>query len=265
VSNASCWTSDEDDESEPLDASLDEIEDPHGELAPEARAAAARLGQRHRDAELVDRLARSGFVGLEYDTFVNDLVRYGLGVMTAWVHTGEAYRRASRLGRPVDLENRPRPPVDPEDAAAIAHLAVTRGLKLFREKGLQERGWRPDGGASLRTYFIRSCLLTFSRASEGWQPDLPDRRLLAYDVFERIPTQRISEIPEQIVVLRAVIAELFRDEKRESVIIMRLRNGGYTDAEIASILPGDITAKAVEHKAARARKRLIQRKHDEEG
>ncbi|RZU46690.1 hypothetical protein EV385_6767 [Krasilnikovia cinnamomea] len=243
-----------------LESSLDQLEDHINDTDATTRDAADRLWLRQDDVELVERMTKKGFVGWEYDTFINDLARYGHAVIRVWIHTGEAYRRAFELGRPVSHAHRPRHPVLPDDASALADLAVTFGLKLFIKKGLMQGQWQADGGASLRSYFIGSCLLTLSNACRSWKPDSPDQSAVPYDVVDDIPTQRAGDDPERVVLLRSIIAGLLEEESPVDKLILRLRAVGYTEGEVAEIVGEGATAKSVEHKIARARRRISRRR-----
>jgi RNA polymerase sigma-70 factor (ECF subfamily) len=155
--------------------------------------------------------------------------------------------------------------VTPDDAAAIADLAVTYGLPLFIEQGLKRCGWRADGGASLRSYFINACLLKFSNASRAWVPDSCGRQFTDYDVVDQIPSQRTHDRPDEIAVLRAVIAGLLRDESPEIRAILELHVDGFTYQEIADQLGNGMTAKAVERKMNRAKIRIARRDQGKKG
>ncbi|EOD70529.1 hypothetical protein [Amycolatopsis vancoresmycina] len=129
------------------------------------------------DLELLCALEADGFDGLVWSELENRLAGYGVGVIGAWVGTGEIYRRATEKGRPV---RPPRPPFSRDEQIELAYETVGAGIRLFQEQGLQDDGWRPDRGARLSTYFLGSCVLCFANAC---RKQLSARRRAEHDVF----------------------------------------------------------------------------------
>ncbi len=71
----------------------------------EEKSEADRIDRLAGDRDLIGELRRRGFDGPEYQRAAEELVRYGLAVMTAWMHTGTIFEKCARRGRPVE-----RPP-----------------------------------------------------------------------------------------------------------------------------------------------------------
>jgi hypothetical protein len=125
-----------------------------------------RKAQRLRDQHLVDRLACRGFTGPEYATFAAEFAAYGLAVCRAWLTSGIIFSFCARRGRPL---GRPPDHWSSDDRHELALETVAVALKEFRERALVRRLWSPDGGASLKTYFIGTCLFVFPNVFRTWQ------------------------------------------------------------------------------------------------
>lgn len=54
-------------------------------LTPDEQGTAARLDRLAADAELVNLLRDRGFAGVEYNYAAQELVRYGVAVLTRWL------------------------------------------------------------------------------------------------------------------------------------------------------------------------------------
>ncbi|VVJ22637.1 Uncharacterised protein [Amycolatopsis camponoti] len=129
------------------------------------------------DLELQCALEADGFDGLVWSELENRLAGYGVGVIGAWISTGEIYRRATEKGRPV---RPPRPEFARDEQIELAYETVGAGVRLFQERALQDDGWRPDRGARLSTYFLGSCVLCFANSC---RKQLSTRRRAERDVF----------------------------------------------------------------------------------
>ena len=56
----------------------------------------------------------------------------------------------------------------PEDREDLAVETVARALPFFRQRALVEGGWKPEGGASLSTYFVNFLPFQFANAYREW-------------------------------------------------------------------------------------------------
>lgn len=121
------------------------------------------------DAELVMWLALNGFQGRDYDEFANELAKYGLGVMVAWIRKGVIFGKCRDRG----IVGLPEPPTGaltaPDIAEELAYETVARALAYFRSRVLMTGKWNPAKGASLKTYFIGQCLFQFRDVYRAWR------------------------------------------------------------------------------------------------
>jgi DNA-directed RNA polymerase specialized sigma24 family protein len=132
------------------------------------------------DAELFEAFHAVNFRGMAWDRFVTRLVAHGLVVIDGLCRSGELFARAERRAWPI------HPTAAERHMLATSHVdreelvleVVMEGFRLFRQKGLVERGWSPEGGATLRTYFIGACLRCVPNAFRRWRkrhtiPEVP--------------------------------------------------------------------------------------------
>lgn len=105
------------------------------------------------DGKLVECLAKQHFDGSAWDMFANELARYALPVLTAWLRDGRLTRTLAERGLPgVNPEY-----LDREDAQSLIIDAISRAVPSMRTS-LQECRWDPAKGASLRSYFVGACI-----------------------------------------------------------------------------------------------------------
>jgi hypothetical protein len=155
-------------------------------------------------------------LGPDHERFVEyalNLRDYGIGTLIKQWRTGElrpiVYRK-TRIKLP------PPPPSWPDDDVnSIIVEAVIRSVEPFMRSAILQGGWRPEGGAGIKTYFIGSCYFTFAtdyrreyraemKASETLQRQKPDLEL---DVIRYIH-HSIGRDPEQTVINRVEIRRI---------------------------------------------------------
>lgn len=215
--------------------------------ADEVAEHAARL---QADCELREVLAAEGFSGPAYGEFADDLARYGYQLMMAWLSTGQIFGRCRQAG--LGLKPRLIPVGDRED---LAQDTVAAALNAFKRQGLQQGGWRPEGGASLRTYFTRALCQQFANIWKKW---LRTRVVPVTVSLEAVPPTAASPGPgpDDIAVQRDEIRRgldgIESDRTRAALV---LAEDGYEQEEIAEILGPQVTARAVEGYLRRHRRR----------
>ena len=220
---------------------------------------AAHVDRLAADAELVDLLREKGFAGVEYNYAAQELVRYGVAVLTRWLFTQEIYAvMINRLGVGLD---RPRTPIDLNEARSLAGEIVTVSLKRFRDDVLIPNKWTPTKGASLTTYFVGQCLLRLPNIYRGWLKTYEDQfntNLSPQDRFRyavRETTGITSRDIEHDVITDLVGAAGLRHvrslDARKALVYTAL---GYTQGDIATEL--GTTEKAVERMIAYARSQV---------
>lgn len=135
-------------------------------LAPFAdKVEARRLAELEADNELLNRIMWSGYTGAEWDLLADRLIAYGYSVVLAWLRKGVIFQRCEQRGV---LLRRTEQSRRPDEAASLAGETVTVSVIKFREAVLIPRVWRPDGGASLETFFVGQCLIRFPNVYRRW-------------------------------------------------------------------------------------------------
>lgn len=155
-------------------------------------------------------------LGQDHERFVEyglNLRDYGINTLIKQWRRGELRPIVHRKTR---IELPPPPPswLD-TDINSIIFEAVIRSVEPFMHSAILQGGWRPEGGASIKTYFIGSCYFTFAtdyrreyraevKASKALQRRKPDLEL---DVI-RYVHHTIGRDPERTAIDRAEIRRL---------------------------------------------------------
>jgi RNA polymerase sigma factor (sigma-70 family) len=213
--------------------------------------------RRSGDEQLRARLAAVDFSGPDYEQFARRLAAYGLAVCAVKLDTGAIFRDCADLNRPC---GDPPRQWSAQDRRTLVQDTVAEGLLLFHRKGLVQGDWKPTGGASLKTYFIGSCVLCFADVYRAWQRDkVRWERLMG--TAAAAATQHQPQDPADIVALRDRIHRGLQqlDPRTRDAIILTER--GYSQLEIADLM--SISVRGVEGLLRRHRARTIQ--HDTDG
>jgi hypothetical protein len=208
-------------------SSLTFKDDHHGQQ----KSVPAGLVVRVSESEAVDYKIVSKDTGLDTDRRRAEVLRalgpdherfveYGLNLRDYGINTLIKQWRTGELRPIVHRKTRIRLPPPPlswtdDDLNSILIEAVIRSVEPFMQSAILQGGWRPEGGASIKTYFIGSCYFTFAtdyrreyraemKASKTLQRQNPDLEL---DVI-RYMHHAIYRDPEQIVINRGEIRRL---------------------------------------------------------
>jgi hypothetical protein len=220
----------------------------------EARELQAALDRRMADQQLLQLLARNGFKGPRYDMFANDLARYGMSVLRAWMYSGYIFSLVSERGfglnpHELDLE---RLRTDSDLRGELATMTIAKTLPRFRERAFVQGGWTVEGGAGITTYFMGATLYDFPnefrahRAAEARQ-----RRA------QRLPylDEELTDGVEHDVVGRQHVLDKLKgvkDPRTRAIVALTL--DGYTQDEIRELV-GSVSERAVEGALHRWRKK----------
>lgn len=229
-----------------LAVALDEVEVDD----EQARLAAESLERRQADLEIRDDLAQADFRGPSWDRYAWELARYGYAVVMAWLKTGEMFSQCKAKGCSLGS-----PPLEwtIDDRAGLANETVALAMNSFKQQALIAGKWTPNGGATLKTYFIGACVFAFPNLYRKWLTDrvsLQHRTSFEYDAVDRSSP---PQDPGEIAVTQLYIREGFNnipDDRTKSAVL--LQEMGYTYTEIGEIL--QISSRAVDG--------LIRRQHE---
>jgi DNA-directed RNA polymerase specialized sigma24 family protein len=199
--------------------------------------AADHLQRRLADGELYEALAKANFEGPGYNLFVEELAAYGLAVTRAWIITGKMFAQCARRGYPIG----PRPhDIDDHDVETLAGETVTLAVLKFREHGLLGGKWRPDGGASLKTYFITGCVFAFLNPYKSWTTRRRNEQRLPVEPSDEDFSDRPAEGDlESRVTSKVEAHRIYRGLEDKEKKILLLHSHGYNATEIAEILADD--------------------------
>ncbi|MEU8569851.1 hypothetical protein AB0C51_16095 [Streptomyces pathocidini] len=186
----------------------------------------------------------------------DELARYGIAVLYSWIVDGSLQSRIRRLsGHAVHLSSEHL--ADHDGLSELVHTTVAVALRQFRRRALAGTGWQPEKGASVRTFFIGRCLLSFPneyrrwvREQRQWGPLPPVPLREAEHLAARDPLSR----PEELVIDRRTVHALLveADPRTRRALVGLLY--GYPQAVIAAEL--GMTIKSIEMLLYRHRRRL---------
>lgn len=214
-----------------------------------------RTAETLEDAALHRGLVAAGYDGAVWWRCARDLTRYGHAVVVAWLRTGEMFAQCRRKGcypGPPPLSWRQ------DDLHAVAEDTVSQAILDFRDRALAGGGWRPDGGASLKTYFVGRCVLAFPNAYRKWRAEQWHRQHLAASDSWAPGIAGVSSCeqdPADLALRRLSLWEGFDgipDERTKKAIL--LQEAGYRVEEIARAL-GEPTGNVIRGVLARQRRR----------
>jgi hypothetical protein len=192
----------------------------------------AKRVERMAEVQIVARLQATGFdpVSRDWKAFAAALVEYGYAVLVAWGVTGELAVRVavhggvSKARVPANLR------LNEDDARGLAADVLMVSIDKFRAKSLTQ--WSPDGGASLKTFFIGRCLLELADVYQRWYR--LERRRPPLD--PRVDDGRFGCRPDVQAEARVITDQLLGDEEAKLRRILERQGDGYEIAEIAEEL-----------------------------
>ncbi|MEV7174058.1 hypothetical protein AB0O18_30710 [Streptomyces sp. NPDC093224] len=144
--------------------------------APAERRTAARPPKRGNpeklaaDRALYARLRQRDFTGWEMDLLREDLWLYGWKCLSAWTKDGTIIEKCGE--RDIVVPNRwfevetLRRRSDLRDE--VVHTAVESAVRTFTEGYLRSGRWNPNRGATMRTFFLGTCMYAFRDAFRHW-------------------------------------------------------------------------------------------------
>jgi DNA-directed RNA polymerase specialized sigma24 family protein len=234
---------------------LSEVEEQQEFLCNEdARQAAESLERRQGDFNLRNELANEEFGGSLWDRFAHELARYGYAVVIAWLKTGEMFTQCKKKNC---WPGAPPAFFQDDDLVSLANDTVFQAILNFRDRALIGEGWSLEGGASLKTYFIGTCVLAFPNYYRKWCTEKANERKLfgtAVHTEDVAGLTSSQDDPGELVVrqLRTWSGfDAIRDDRTKKAVL--LQELGYSYDEMAELL-GE-TRGSVKQILARQRRR----------
>lgn len=197
-----------------------------------------------RDHDLYQMLARSGFAGKDWDAFATVLYTLGFQALRASIYSGRMFTQCGwRLPRAVLLS------VDVAEELATDTLA--EAIPGFRNQVLVAGRWSPDGGATLKTFFLGYCALQFPnvyrrrlRSDERWAKAVAGADL----EYRRDDRGRFADPATQVDLAASLLDAMSKLPVKTREILV-LKEMGYGHAEIAELT--GLTIKAIESRLDR--------------
>ncbi|MFJ8082890.1 RNA polymerase sigma factor [Streptomyces sp. NPDC096205] len=247
-----------------------QIEENAAAVARLADKSADETSQRAADDAAVHQaLAAAHFDGPAWNLFARALTEYAYPIVTNWLYTGEIFTLCADRGRPVrtprTLQDMETLRTDPDEREELVCEVVARALHLYRRSARAGTGWRPDGGASLKTYFVGAVLGEFAGVYDRWASERARRPPCDPDgmnALQDVAGHRSEEPESQAIghdAVQRLLAEV-KDKTTRTALFLMLR--GYTRKEIGEFL--DLSAAAVAMRMSRLRKNRPQHDGQEE-
>ncbi|MFD9740092.1 RNA polymerase sigma factor [Umezawaea sp. NPDC059074] len=205
----------------------DEVQDDHSADLPH---------DVHEDRHLWSVLLAEQCAGPAWSDFVNKLAGYGHAVMMAWLISGEIFHQCKRHNC---WPGEPPPYWEHEDMVGLSGDTVAKAIVDFRDRAVLGGEWRPESGASLKTYFITGCVYAFPNHYRKWRTEHDRRRrfearTVDVDSIAGLPS---GDDPADLVVKRlsvqAGLGGIKHPVAHKAIILQEM---GYTLGEIAELL-----------------------------
>ncbi|GAA0939755.1 hypothetical protein [Virgisporangium aurantiacum] len=176
--------------------------------------------------------------GRRYERFQADLIAYGIPVLQSWMYSGHIFKLTAGRGYPLaptpdELEELSN---DLQVREELANMTVALALPRFRE-ALLRGGWRVDGGASLTSYFMGTCLSVFPNefrshraARTRW------RRAHRLEATYLAPAAGCDPGPDVVVPGTLEICDNLAHLDHLTAAVVALRLDGHSHGETAELL-----------------------------
>ncbi|MFD8197863.1 sigma-70 RNA polymerase sigma factor region 4 domain-containing protein [Streptomyces wuyuanensis] len=191
-----------------------------------------------------------------WELLKDPLARYGHSVLRAWISNGTIFSRIDRLTK-IRLRGATELFDDPDAATELSGLTVAVAARSFMLRMEQGNGWHPEGGSSIKTYFIGQCLMCFPNEYRRWlrehragsmpTPVSPHQEYL--DIADDAPG------PEHLAALHVESLQILGQAPARTRTALAFTAAGYSQREIAGYL--GTTPKGVEKLLHRYRKRYL--------
>ncbi|MCA1673829.1 MAG: hypothetical protein LC799_17045 [Actinobacteria bacterium] len=241
----------------------DEAEQPFTWWSGRPQADEGDLDGLAADRELLRMANAEDFAGEFSDKLTRELVRYALALMVRLIESGAILARLRQLlSASGQLFYLPPRSLTAEEINMLTYDSVQGGLQIFLRNERSGKGWVPDRGASLTTYFVNCCILGFRTPWKQMvvnmrRPSQPEARGL----YDRVWTDVAdgSPGPEQQAIslheVRRLIGSIPDELNRQIVCMTAL---GYSCAAIGEVL--DLKEHAVSERLRRLRQRNLRKR-----
>ncbi|MCZ0211341.1 hypothetical protein OZK63_38935 [Streptomyces sp. UMAF16] len=232
----------------------------------EAQRAKENIDRRMADQRLLQMLSEDGFKGPQYDRFVQELVRYGISVLRAWMHSGYIFKLVAQRGyglKPHELELEELAS-NSELREELAYMTVALALPRFRQRAFIDGGWSFSGGASITTYFMGACLYDFPNEFRKYRAAEERQRRALRQQEHYQPRVSSLNVADEVLGNLRVLDDLNGIDDVRTRAAVALTLDGYTQAEIQELLDA-ASERAVEALIYRWRTKTKRQMRKEDG
>jgi hypothetical protein len=214
--------------------------------------------RRLEDLALIGELTAARFSGLTFEITITELASYGIAVLMASMRTGEIIRQCRAKGRPLE-DSYAVSTMSRDDRLEVAVETTAKALKYFVDEVLKGGKWDHRKGATLRTYFIGTCLLQLPNVFNAWLAG--QRRWGTPQIIDpgdqetaARPDSWSDPTAEAVIRRRATkeALESIKDPRTRKAAEMVMRGFSFAEAGKAA----GLSAAAVEGRLYRLRRRL---------
>ena len=228
----------------------------------------ARRLQRLVEQEIILDLQLQGFDTStpEWRVFANALAEYGYSVFKGWLISGTIHKMAAQHGGGRGVFGLNKIPetlrLSADNAHAVAADVVIQSIVAFRDKTLMnprpDKRWRPDGGASIKTFFVGRCLMELPDIYRRWakQEHRFGRQGARYAALEQEQPSGQHIDTESAGSAAAMLECLRQGNDNATMAMFELQEAGYSYDEIAEMLSSvgvAVTTAQVRTRMSRAR------------
>ncbi len=210
------------------------------------------------DLALYELLADEEFDDQALELLAVPLVAYARPILISWMSSGRIYLECAGKGRPLHPSDDERDHLrrNGDEAGELVADALAMGLRLLQANamaGVQK--WSRAGNASLTTYYVTACVLTFPTPFRRWSREFRRRPVPTPPDDATFGRLRAADDPA-FEVLSEIDARKRLDAMPPQVrTIVELKIAGLTHARIAERL-GMPSGRAVEGVLRRYRSTL---------
>ncbi|MCI3928150.1 hypothetical protein [Streptomyces sp. AN091965] len=205
------------------------------------------IDRRAADQQMVLLLAQDGFAGRRYERFEEELARYGISVLRAWMHSGFLFQLLAAHGFDLHPDEREIEELarDSEVREELATMTVARALPRFRRRALVEGGWSHEGGASIATYFMGACAYEFPNEYRRHRSHQERWRRAVRQAGATAERPTVNNVASEVLGKLRVLDDLtdIGDPRMRTAVALTLDD--YTQEEIKEIL-GASSVRAIE-------------------
>jgi hypothetical protein len=124
-----------------------------------------------KDQAVVAAVLAQGRGGTRHRKLRRQLIEYAIPVLWFLLSTGEITVRFARMndtfGAPPDVQELTQMGI--KDQEELVLDMVSAGMKVFEKSVFDDKGWDPDKGAALTTYFVNACIRQLTPLFRHWR------------------------------------------------------------------------------------------------